>query len=268
MKELLSILPPGIRKEVDKCDQHALQEIRLRLESPVELVTNQGSCWLTHRTSPEDINFCINSVSRYSPWAAATMAKGFLTAPGGHRVGLCGEAVVQNGTMTGIRTVTSACIRICHDISGIAKGIPIGSVIILGAPGWGKTTLLRDLIRHRSECDPVAVVDERGEVFPTGFSKGKRTDVMTGCSKSGGISMMIRTMSPKTIAVDEITEEADTKALLDAHGCGVSLLATAHAASVEEFRRRLVYQPLILHKVFHWAAVLHPDKHWHLERMT
>lgn len=268
MKELLSILPPGFRKEMDQYDLHEIQEIRLRLDNPGELVTDHGSRWLSHRTSSDDLNFLVNAASRYSPWAASTVAKGFLTAPGGHRIGLCGDAVIQNGAMTGIRTVTSACIRIVHDIQGIAKGIPSGNVIVLGAPGWGKTTLLRDLIRQRAEAGTVAVVDERGEIFPTGFMRGKRTDVLTGCRKSEGISIMIRTMSPKTLAVDEITEEADTKALLDAYGCGVSLLATAHAASLEEFRSRLVYQPLNQHKVFHWALVLHPDKHWQLERMT
>lgn len=266
-KELLSVLPPGLRRDVDRHSED-LQEIRLRLNGPCELITGRGSQWLDRRTGPEDLSFCINAASKYSPWAAATMARGFLTAPGGHRIGFCGEAVVQNGTMTGIRTLTSACIRIARDHPGIAGDIPSGSVILLGAPGWGKTTLLRDLVRHRAEQGAVAVVDERGELFPAGFSRGKRTDVLTGCGKAQGTSMVIRTMGPSAVAVDEITEEGDTKALLDAHGCGVTLLATAHAASMEDFRSRPVYQPLIRHKVFQWAAVLHSDKHWHLERMT
>lgn len=267
-KELLTVLPNWLRGEVDKPGREEVQEIRLRLDSPVELVRGKGSRWLSRRTSQEDLNFCINAASRYSPWAAQTMANGYLTAPGGHRIGFCGEAVVQNGSMTGIRTVTSACIRIARDYPGIAKGIPTGSVILLGAPGWGKTTLLRDLIRLRSEAGAVAVVDERGELFPMGIPRGRRTDVLTGCCKFSGISMVIRTMSPSSIAVDEITEQADTSALLDAHGCGVTLLATAHASSMEDFRSRLVYQPLIKHKVFHWAVVLHSDKQWHLERMA
>jgi len=266
-KALLAVLPPVLRGEAEK-HRETLQEVRLRLDSPVELVTGRGSVWLDHRAKQEDLSFSLNAASKFSPWAAATMAKGYLTAPGGHRIGFCGEAVVQNGQMTGLRSITSACIRVARDFSGIARGIPSGPVIILGAPGWGKTTLLRDLIRIRSETVTAAVVDERGELFPTGFHRGKRTDVLTGCAKAAGIAMLIRTMGPTVLAVDEITEEDDTKALLDAQGCGVALLATAHAASMEDFRSRPVYQPLIRHKVFHWAVVLHPDRQWHLERMA
>ena len=78
-KELLAIVPPGLRREVDRHPVH-LQELRLRLNSPVELVTGQGSVWLEHRTSPEDLSYCVNAASKYSPWAAATMAKGFSAA--------------------------------------------------------------------------------------------------------------------------------------------------------------------------------------------
>ena len=267
-KELLGILPPAISREVDKFRNESLREIRLRLDSPVELLLPNGNRWLNHRTTGDDLSFLVNATSRYSPWAASTIAKGYLTAPGGHRIGLCGDAVVQQGRVTGIRTLTSACIRIARDFPGIASGIPEGSLVILGAPGWGKTTLLRDLIRLRSEYGAVSVVDERGELFPPGFSRGKQTDVLTGCGKPDGISMLIRTMSPATLAVDEITEPADTQALLEAHGCGVTLLATAHAASLEDFRSRVVYEPLVRHKVFHRAVVLHSDRQWHWERMA
>ena len=267
-KELLGVLPPVIAREVDKFQEESLREIRLRLDSPIELLLSSGSRWLSHRPTGEDLSFLVNAASRYSPWAASTMSKGFLTGPGGHRIGLCGDAVVQQGKVTGIRTLTSACIRIARDIPGIASVVPDGSLVILGAPGWGKTTLLRDLIRHRSKSGSVGVVDERGELFPIGFSRGERTDVLTGCGKTDGISMLIRTMSPVTLAVDEITESGDTQALLEAHGCGVTLLATAHAASVEDFRSRVVYDPLVRHKVFHRAVVLHSDRQWHWERMA
>jgi len=268
-KELLSILPSWMRAEVDRQGKTGLQELRLRLGLRPELVMAQGNRFLSREVGQEELNFCVNAASRYSPWAAATIARGFLTAPGGHRMGLCGEAVCQNGQMTGIRNVTSLCIRVARDFPGIAEGIPTGSVLLLGAPGWGKTTLLRDLIRRRSDTgNAVAVVDERGEMFPVGFARGKRTDVLTGCSKAQGIPALLRTMGPSCLAVDEITEEADTLALLNAHGCGVSLLATAHASSMEDFRSRRVYEPLLRHKVFHTAVVLRSDKTWVLERMT
>ena len=221
-KQLLSVLPPRLRPEVDRLGKNALQELRLRLGMPPELVLSGESRWLGCCVSREDLNYCINAASRYSPWAAATTAQGYLTAPGGHRIGLCGEVVCKDGVVTGIREISSLCIRVARDFPGIAKRAADapGSILILGAPGWGKTTLLRDLIRQIGEKQCVSVVDERGELFPEGLERGKKTDVLTGCPKSPGIDMVLRTMGPDCIAVDEITAEADARALLRAANCG------------------------------------------------
>lgn len=268
-KECLHILPGWMGPEVDRLGKDRLQELRLRLGAPPELVLGGDSLWLHRNVTREDLSFCINAASHYSPWAASTAAQGYLTAPGGHRVGICGEAVIHQGAMTGIRNLTSLCIRIARDFPGISAGIPTGeSLIILGAPGWGKTTLLRDLIRRTAEHAQTAVVDERGELFPPGFSAGKRTDVLTGCPKAQGIPALLRTMGPQCIAVDEITESADCDAILQARGCGVKLLATAHASSQRDFFRRPVYRALAENKVFQTAVILRSDKSWYLERMA
>lgn len=269
-KEFLDILPQWLRFEVDALGRESLCELRLRLGIPPELVMKNKRKWLDRPVSSQDLSHCINAASRYSPWAANTASMGYLTANGGHRLGLCGDAVCQNGAMTGIREISSLCIRIARDFPGIAERIDMdSSLLILGAPGWGKTTLLRDLIRKISDAgNHIAVVDQRGELFPTGFPRGKCTDVLTGCGKQEGIPALIRTMGPAFLAVDEITEEADTAALLQAHGCGVKLLATAHASSLEDFRSRLVYAPLITHRVFQRVVVLQPDRQWHMERMA
>ena len=269
-KELLSILPPGLRREAGAFEKEKLQELRLRINAPPEMVLSGKSQWLTEKVSRDDLNFVINTASRYSPWSASTAAKGYITAPGGHRIGLCGEAVCKNGEVAGIRNVNSLCIRVARDFYGIGKRAAelSGSVLILGAPGWGKTTLLRDLIRQISEKACVSVVDERGELFPDGFETGKRTDILTGCSKQAGIEMLLRTMGPDYVAVDEITAEADSMALLQASNCGVRLLATAHAASAQDFRRRCVYRPLIENKVFENLLVLREDKSYSVERMA
>ena len=140
-KQLLSVLPPRLRPEVDRLGKNALQELRLRLGMPPELVLSGESRWLGCCVSREDLNYCINAASRYSPWAAATTAQGYLTAPGGHRIGLCGEVVCKDGVVTGIREISSLCIRVARDFPGIAKRAADapGSILILGAPGWGKT---------------------------------------------------------------------------------------------------------------------------------
>lgn len=269
-KELLSILPPWLAREVDKYGRDTLQELRLRLEQPPQLVLRGNALWLSRAVTMDDLNFCINTASRYSPWAAQSTAHGYITAPGGHRIGLCGSAVVQSGNMTGIRTIRSLCIRVARDFPGIAHKFAgyTGSILIIGPPGSGKTTLLRDIVRQVSLKEAVAVVDERCELFPNGcFSQGKALDVLSGCAKSIGINTLLRTMSPETIAVDEITAAEDCNALMHAGWCGVRLIATAHAATLSDLKSRPLYKPLVEKRLFEHVLILHRDKTLREERM-
>ena len=269
-KELLAVLPIWMRKDVDTLGAVSLQELRLRINSPPELVFPEESRWLNRCVTREDLNYTVNAASGYSPWTTASAAQGYITVLGGHRIGLCGEAVVQQDAVIGIKNVSSLCIRIARDFPGIAAGIGkiSCSVLILGPPGWGKTTLLRDLIRQTENAERICVVDERGELFPEGLSRGKRVDVLSGCSKREGIPMLMRTMGPSCIAVDEITDPEDALSLLHAANCGVRLLATAHAVSVSDLRKRSVYRPLLDNHVFDMFLVLKRDRTYTMERMT
>ena len=269
-KELLAILPPWLSKQMDNRSQSTLQELRLRLGQPPQLICQDQTYWLNREVTVDDLNFCINTASRYSPWSAQSTAQGYVTAPGGHRIGLCGEAVVLDGSMTGIRTIRSLCIRVARDFTGIAAKFSNfrGSILLVGAPGSGKTTLLRDLTRQISMCETVAVVDERCELFPNGFFQyGKALDVLSGCPKTSGIDILLRTMGPDTIAVDEITAAADCNSLIHAAWCGVRLIATAHATSIQDLSSRDLYKPLIQQNLFQHILVLHRDKTVHEERM-
>lgn len=262
--KLLGILPGWLAAEVDKYGKKELQEIRLRLGQVPELHMGLRSLWLDRIVSQDDLQFVINTASRYSPWAAATMAEGFLTAAGGHRIGICGEAVMKDGAMETVRSIRSLCIRVARDYSGISGNAAFltGSVLLLGPPGSGKTTLLRDLLRRISQNETVGVVDERCEIFPEGISRGRRMDVLTGCGKVKGIEILLRTMGPMCIGVDEITSEGDTQALLRAGWCGVRLIATAHAATLEDLQSRPVYRPLLQACLFDHILILNRDKSW------
>lgn len=267
-KQLLKILPVWMMSDVDRLGKESLEELRVREGQPPELVCRNRNLWLERNAGSDDIAFILNTASRYSPWAATTIEKGYITASGGHRIGISGDVVMKNGVMAGIRTVRSLCIRIARDFVGISgKAADLnGSILLIGPPGSGKTTLLRDLSRTIAKKETVCVVDERGELFPDGVNRGKKMDVMSGCPKTEGIGIVLRTMGPSCIAVDEITSERDCEAILKAAWCGVRLIATAHAGSLADMKRRNVYRPLMDTNLFEHVLVLGRDKSWREER--
>lgn len=272
----LNILPLWMRNAVDKHGKFTLQETRLRVNAPPELITQYGAVWLERKATIEDLRFVVNAASKYSPWAAATISNCYITAEGGHRIGICGEVVISNHAITGISAPSSLCIRVARDYEGISDKTNTldCSVLIIGPPGSGKTTLLRDLIRQASNrsAKHVVVVDEKSEIFPVinhvpCFITGLRTDILTGCPKRQGIEAAIRNMSPQIIATDEITANEDCLALLHAGWCGVKLFSTAHAGSKSDLFTRPVYKPILDHKLFEKLIVLKSDKTWTEERM-
>lgn len=271
---LISVIPVWMRDTVDKQGRDELQELRLRINKPPLLILNNKYVTMNRFVTKEDLRFCINIVTNYSPWSVSSGINGYYTAPGGHRIGICGTITLSNGQPSVIQDVTSLCIRVSRDFPGITKDIIDlkGSVLIIGAPSCGKTTFLRDFARQLSDKNCVSVIDEKQEIFPQYngdycFDTGVNTDVLYGCSKEIGVNLALRNLNPNVIVVDEITAKDDCNALLHAGWCGVDLVATAHASSRKDLFCRTVYQPIVQSGIFQHLIVLKPDKSWYLERM-
>lgn len=269
-------------------DINYLQEIRMRTGRPL-MVTYKGKSYFARAdgclsrnkenaviVDNKMLTETIQIFSSYSFYAfEEEVRQGFLTIPGGHRVGICGKAVVENRMVKSIKDISSINIRIAHQVIGCAdtlidklfNGNEFCNTLIVSAPGGGKTTLLRDLIRQVSNGSDtrnglsVGVVDERSEIAASYRAVpqndiGIRTDVLDCCPKQEGMMMLLRSMSPDVIAVDEIGQEKDYEALLQAMFCGTKIMATVHGASYEDLLNKPVLSKLIKQKVFERIIIL------------
>lgn len=266
LRQVAQSLPEGQKAEAE--------EFRLRAGQPLSVLLPAGELPLEADVEPEDLETLCDLATEFSRYAAAeTVREGFLPVRGGFRIGLCGTAVMKGGVNTNLRELSSAVIRIAREKRGIAEALApqlfrdgvFCSTLLLSPPGGGKTTLLRDLVRCLSAGAAgkpplrVSLIDERGEVAvcwrgQPQMDVGPRTDVLDACPKAVGIPMVLRAMNPQVIALDEITVEEDLRAASMAAGCGVGLLATIHAGSVEELREKPLYARLLADRVFRLAV--------------
>lgn len=200
--------------------------------------------------------------------AASALAEGYVSYRG-IRIGVCGTAALRDGELSGFRHLSSLAIRIPRECRGICSEAAqrlrrdgFQSTLILGRPGEGKTTALRDLIRNLSEAGTrIGIVDERNELAAVDggeaqFDLGRCSDVLTGVKKGQGAMMLLRGMNPQILAMDEVTREEDLEALLQVSGCGVGILATAHAADPEGLGSRPLYRRMLEQGVFSLALLV------------
>ena len=194
--------------------------------------------------------------------AAAALSRGFISYRG-LRIGVCGTAFEREDKALGFRSFSSLAIRIPRECKGICNDLYArlreeeqGNLLILSPPGLGKTTVLRELIRRRSNDGlRIGVVDERWEIAAAEqgrpqFDVGSHSDVLSGVSKAKGAMMLLRTMNPQIIAMDEITQPEDLNTMREIVGCGVRLMATAHASGPEELRKRPLYRSMLEEGIF------------------
>lgn len=265
-------LPIHLRQELlcmPEQEQTLVEEIRLRVGQPVRVHLAQGERILGKTVREQDLEHTLELASQASiHQALPKLRQGYLPLKGGHRMGVCGSVILQDGKIQYIRPVFSLNLRIARSMRGVGSSVlrqicaqgGFKSTLILAPPGYGKTTLLRDLICGLSngECDKpyrVGLADERGELgaMCDGVPQmeiGQRTDVLDGCPKAQGLMMLLRGMNPQILAMDEITAPEDVEALRTAAGCGVSLLSSAHGQDWEDLQRRPMYRQLLRERIF------------------
>ncbi len=224
----------------------SLEEIRIRTGSGIRIISG-GREFVTDSIliDCDTLNRILNSLLDHSYYAYEDeLAKGYITIEGGHRVGICGRAVLDRGRVHLIKDISSVNIRCGREIIGIAdhlkNDITDQNVLVISPPGCGKTTLLRDITRLLSSSGrQVSVCDERSEIAgiylgQSSYDLGPRTDILDGCPKAEGMMMLIRSMGPDVIVTDEIGREEDAAAIEAALCAGINIIASVHGSSYEE----------------------------------
>lgn len=288
-EQIRQVLPRWVGEALaqEKLDYDFLQEIRLRVGQPVTLQYCGKERKVLSGTrdnfmiTPSDIKETIDYVSNYSLYAYENeLRQGFITIEGGHRVGMAGQVLLEQGKVKNLKYISSVNIRVCHEVIHcadrvlpyITKQRQMCHTLIISPPRCGKTTLLRDLIRQISNGNKwvcgttVGVVDERSELggCHLGIAQndlGQRTDILDGCPKAEGMIMLIRSMSPQVIAVDEVGAHEDIRSIEYAMHCGCKMLATVHGASIAELQKKPYFEQMIKEKRFERYIVLNNRTH-------
>lgn len=278
--QAVSCLPPRFREKAHTLSdsvKESAEEFRLRIgrKPAVRVGIYETELDVCDCVSREDLNTVLEIATGSSVHTAQSSIKeGFVTVSGGHRIGLCGTVITAHDGVSGFRDLSSVSIRIAKQIKTAAEGMceaikkngSPGNTLIVSPPGCGKTTVLRDLVRRLSDKGyRIAVADERGEIaakqngFPQ-FDVGRCTDVIDGTGKSHAAMMMLRSMTPDIIALDEITHERDVDAIYQICNCGTKIIATAHGEGLSSLSERPLYRALSDMQIFDFAITLYREK--------
>lgn len=293
-EEILKIFSINLRKVISnvQIDFELLQEIRLRVNGPLIIIYNNKEFFINRNynlstnkesayvVTQNEVRETMEYISNYSLYAYEDeIRQGFITIQGGHRIGIAGKTILEADRIKNIKHISFINIRLSHQIKGCAnKVMPyiveddcIYHTLIISPPRCGKTTLLRDVIRQLSNGlstipgMTVGVVDERSEIGACymGIPQnelGIRTDILDCCPKVAGMMMLVRSMSPSIIAVDEVGSREDIEAIEYVINCGCKLIATVHGNSIDDIKNKPILGRLVREKIFERYIILNNQR--------
>lgn len=287
MKEVFDYFPITIKEILEKeilKEEDFLEEIRIRAGKPIILKFNKKENIIRYFVTSEEILkivqlVCENSIYSYQH----QIAEGFVTIKGGHRVGISGSCVIENGKVININYINSLNFRIARKILGASEELlkyilnieknNVKNTLIVSSPGAGKTTILKDIVKQVSsgikefnfEALNTGIVDERGEIAALykGIPQndiGIKVDVIDNVSKGIGMKMLVRSMAPQVIVADEIGTMEDVDAINYAICSGCKGIFTAHGDCIEDLYLNKFIKELIIGHVFEVIIFLESNK--------
>lgn len=267
---MFDYLPQKILNAISKYNVNSITEIRLRVDKPIHIQIDG-----VYRKIPQsvadfsgfDAENLISKLTKRSLYAYTDSIKqGYLCGENGERIGLCGKCVYDDDKLLSVKDFNSFCIRIPHEVIGCADVLlktcfvcGVKSVLVISPPGGGKTTFLRDAVRviSRNFKSNILVIDEKNELYANGrFNLGETSDVISSGRKNWGFNVGVVNMRPDVIVTDELSSEKDIKSAENAVLSGIYLLASAHASSISELKKKTIFKNLFENGIFDYAVIL------------